>query len=389
MRTLAAALLALAVAPAAADPLRLRADALATTQSPAGLLVLDGDTKPTDTTSAEAIVWTAGQSLPGEQHTGDVLVIALRARTPDNRAAMRVGRFVATLGALRPVHVDGAGGRLSLPHRFDAEAYAGIPVVAGLTTARTWDWVAGARVSLRLGDYGSAGVAFLEQRDDGRLATEEVGADAGLALGKRDDVAARAAYDLANPGLAEVMVSAGHRTTSLRGEVYAGYRAASHLLPATSLFTVLGDTPAERAGAVMTWKAAPRLDVIGDAGARYVDAMVAPALAVRAKLRLDDKGASLISGEIRRDGPRDDAWTGARAALRIALPHALTASSEVEVVIPDDPRGRGAVWPWALAALGWDSGAWHGAFAVEASASPEDRSRLDALVQIGRAWGVR
>lgn len=389
MRKLAAALLALAAAPAAADPLRLRADALATTQSPAGLLVLDGDAKPTDTTSAEAIVWTAGQALPGEQHTGDVLVIALRARTADNRAAMRVGRFVATLGALRPVHVDGAGGRVRLPHRFDAEAYAGIPVVAGLTTARTWDWVAGARVSRRLGDYGSAGVAFLEQRDDGRLANEEVGADAGFALGKRDDVAARAAYDLANPGLAEVMVSAGHRTASLRGEVYAGYRAASHLLPATSLFTVLGDTPAERAGAVMTWKAAPRLDVIGDAGARYVDAMVAPALAVRAKLRLDDKGASLISGEIRRDGPRDDAWTGARAALRIALPHALTASSELELVIPDDPRGRGAVWPWALAALGWDSGAWHGALAVEASASPEDRSRLDALVQVGRAWGMR
>jgi hypothetical protein len=389
MTRLAAALLALAASPAAADPLRLRADALATTQSPAGLLVLDGDAKPTDTTSAEAIVWTAGQALPGEQHTGDVLVIALRARTADNRAAMRVGRFVATLGALRPVHVDGAGGRLSLPHRFDAEAYAGIPVVAGLTTARTWDWVLGARVSRRLGDYGSAGVAFLEQRDDGRLATEEVGADAGLALGKRADVAGRAAYDLANPGLAEVMVSAGHRTTSLRSEVYAGYRAASHLLPATSLFTVLGDTPAERAGAVMTWKAAPRLDVIGDAGARYVDAMVAPALAVRAKLRLDDKGASLISGEIRRDGARDDAWTGARVALRIALPHALTASSELEVVIPDDPRGRGAVWPWALAALGWDCGAWHGAFAVEASASPEDRSRLDALVQVGRAWGVR
>lgn len=58
-------------------------------------------------------------------------------------------------------------------------------------------------------------------------------------------------------------------------------------------------------------------------------------------------------------------------------------------MVPDDPRGRGATWPWALAALGWDRGAWHGAVAIEASASPEDRHRLDALVQVGRAWGAR
>ena len=389
MRSYAAALVALAAAPAGAVPLRLRADALATTQSPAGLLVLDGDAKPSDLTSAEAIVWTGGGLVPGEQHVGDVLVISLRARTADNSASVKVGRFVATLGATRPVHVDGASGRVRLPHRFDAEAYAGIPVVAGLSTARTWDWVAGGRVSRRLGDYGSAGIAFLEQRDDGRLATEEVGGDVGLAINKQDDLAARAAYDLANPGLAEVMVTTSHRTKELRAEVYAGYRAASHLLPATSLFTVLGDTPSEHAGGAITWHAAPRLDVIGDAGVRYVDSEVAPAITVRGRLRLDDTGKNLLSGEIRRDGPRDDAWTGARAALRIALPHELTASSELELVVPDDPRGRGKVWPWAISALGWDHGAWHGAAALEASASPEDRHRVDLLFQLGRAWGVR
>jgi hypothetical protein len=386
---LPAALVVLAAAPAAGDPLRLRADALATSQSPAGLLVLDGDAKPTDLTSAEAIVWTAGQALPGEPaRPGDVLVMTLRARTADNRASMRVGRFVAMLGATRPVHVDGAGGRIRLPKRFDAEAYAGIPVVAGLTTARTWDWVAGARVSHRLGDYGSAGIAYLQQRDDGRLATEEVGADAGLALSRQDDAAARAAYDLANPGLAEVMVTASHRMKTVRTEVYAGYRAASHLLPATSLFTVLGDVPSEHVGGVITWHAAPRLDVIGDGGARYVDAMVAPAIVLRGRLRLDDKGTNLVSAELRRDGSRDDPWTGARASLRIALPHELTASSELELVIPDDPRGRGGAWPWALGAVGWDHGAWHGAAAVEASASPEDRHRVDVLVNLGRMWGA-
>src|SRR5262249_5021847 len=49
-----AILLAIAVSPASADPYRLRADALASTQSPAGLLVLDADAKASASTNAEA-----------------------------------------------------------------------------------------------------------------------------------------------------------------------------------------------------------------------------------------------------------------------------------------------------------------------------------------------
>ncbi|HEU4727790.1 MAG TPA: hypothetical protein VFT22_07880 [Kofleriaceae bacterium] len=388
MRLAVAALVALVAPAAAADPLRLRADALATTQSPAGLLVVDADATPTSTLSAEAIVWTAASPVPGER-TGDVLVIALRARTPDGRARAELGRFVATLGALRPLHIDGAAGHVRLPYRLDVEAYGGVPVLPELGLGRSWDWAAGGRIARRIGDYGSAGVAFLEQRDDGRIASEELGVDAGTQLDARDDVAVKGAYDLANHGIAEISASASRHMTALRAELYASYRAASHLLPATSLFTVLGDVPSLRSGLVLTWRAAPRLDVIGDAGARHVDDGYAPAVTVRGQLRLDERGASALSCELRRDGSPDDAWTGARGTARIALAHDLTATSELELMVPDHARGRGAVWPWALAALGWNRGDWHAALALEASASPEYRRRLDALVELGRTWGKR
>ncbi|MEO8548500.1 MAG: hypothetical protein ABI678_00930, partial [Kofleriaceae bacterium] len=251
------------------------------------------------------------------------------------------------------------------------------------------------RLARELGDDDAVGIAVMEQREAGRLVTEEVGVDAGVAFGKRDDVGAKLAYDLANPAIADAEVSARHvHSKEMRFDVYAGYRAASHLLPATSLFTVLGDIPATRGGVRVTWRAAPRLEVSGDAGARGSSADVAPAISARARLALDDRGKSALTGEVRRDGASDDAWTGLRGAARIALPCSLTASSEVELVIPDDDRTaggryRGRVWPWALAALGWDRGPWHAAFAVEASASPEDRHRIDALVSLGRTWGVR
>ena len=386
-----AAALAVVARPAEADPLRLRADALATTASPAGLLVLDASGAAQPGLSAEAVVWLAGgaalDGTPRSDARGDVLVIAIDARTPGGTASARIGRFVASLGALRPEHVDGGAVRLRLPARVDVEAVAGIPVMPGLMTDRTWNWLVASRVARRFGDWGSAGVAYEQRRDDGRLVTEEVAADAGVALGRRDDVGARVAYDIANPGLAEVALSASHRSERVRAELYARHLASSHLLPATSLFSVIGDVPSQRAGAVITWAAAPRLDVTADAGARRVDADVAPELTARARLKLDDRGVSSLSGELRRSGIAGDAWTGARGAARVALGHALAMSTELELVRPDEPRGRGTLWPWALVALSWDRGDWQSAIAVEASSSPEFRSRVDALFQLSRRWG--
>src|SRR5262249_19478641 len=258
-----------------------------------------------------------------------------------------------------------------------------------LRGSRRFDGAPGGRVSRRIAAFASVRVAYMQQRDDGRLDTEEVGVDAGAALGKRDDVGAKLAYDVANPGVAEATITASDKRGALRTELYASYRAASHLLPATSLFSVLGDIPSEHAGTTLTWRAAPRLDVIADLGIRYADTDIAPALVARARLRLDDRGISALTGELRRDGVGDEAWTGARGAARIALPYRLAASTELELVIPDHDRGMGRAWPWGLAALSWNGGAWQAAFAVEAQASAEERRRIDALVQLGRRWGVR
>ncbi|HEY5944438.1 MAG TPA: hypothetical protein VIV40_03060, partial [Kofleriaceae bacterium] len=137
-----------------------------------------------------------------------------------------------------------------------------------------------------------------------------------------------------------------------------------------------------------TRKVAPRLELMSDTGVRGVEADLAPVAIVRARLALDDQLASALTAELRRDGVGVDSWTGARGAARIALPRSLVASTELEVVIPDEPRDRGSMWPWALAALGWQRGAWHAAGAVEASASPEYRRRIDVLFQLARDWGA-
>lgn len=388
MLALALAML-VAAAPAVADPLRLRADALATTAAPAGLLVLEADGALRPGLAAEAVVWMAGERSPGEQAAGDVLVIAVRGRTEDGRLSGRLGRFVSTLGALQPVHVDGAAARLRLPHRIDVEAVAGLPVPpTGLGNGRAWDWMAGARVARRLGDYGAVGIAYAHRRDGGRLAAEELGVDAGAALDRRHDVGARVAYDLVNPGLAEVGLSASRRRGAWRTEVYARHRSPSRLLPATSLFSVIGDVPSQRAGTVITWRAAPRLDLIADLAARRIDDDLGEEVVARARLRLNARGTSALTGELRRTGGGDFGWTGARGAARIGLAHALAVSAEVELVVPDHDDGRGALWPWALVATSWERGPWQAAVAIEASTSPEYRYRVDGLLQLARRWTI-
>src|SRR3954468_10901096 len=100
MRRLIALGIVAGASAAGADPFQLRADALATTAAPAGLVTLEAGGALGANLSAEAVVWT---SSAADQGHADVLVMVLRAHTADGRASVRLGRFVESLGALRPV----------------------------------------------------------------------------------------------------------------------------------------------------------------------------------------------------------------------------------------------------------------------------------------------
>ncbi len=385
--------------------LRLRADALAAIESPVGLLALEADAAPVPWLRAEAVVWLAASADERDEGgAGDALIIQLEARAPDGRAAARLGRMIAMVGALPPLHLDGGWGRAVLPWQLTTEAFAGVPVSAGLA-GRGADWLVGGRVGRRLGDLGGIGVAYLHQRDHGSLSTEELALDAGAALGRRSDAAARLSLDLIRLGLAEAQLSTTTRRGRWRGELVLAARNAAHLLPATSLFSVLGDGAAERAGLVLGVQAAPRLEVTGELGGRRAQDELAVEAALRARLWLGDRRAvrSAADGrrrpgapdvgalglELHRSGAASHGWTGARGTARLPLGEGprgeLAAAVELELVVPDH-GARGAVWPWALVALSWRRALWEAAVAVEASASPELSSRLDVLARLSRRW---
>jgi hypothetical protein len=370
---------------AKADPLRLRADALAETQgtsSPTGLVVLQGEDTMRPWVSAEALVWAgAGASSV----TGDVLVLSVRLHEPHGYAEARAGRFVLATGAVHPVQIDGAHVIARAPWGSTVETFGGLPVVPRFG-ARTYDWLAGGRLAQRIANAVTLGLSYVQRREDGEISNEEVGVDLAAAPTRWLDLAAFGAYDVTTPGLAEGRASAAVRWTDWRVELFGSQLSPGRLLPATSLFSVLGDLPSQTLGATARWRPAPRLDLLASGAAQDVAAGLGGNGWLRATLRLDDRGNSSLGLEVRRVDVPDAEWSGVRAIAALPLGKGFRYSSEIEIVVPDHPDGRGVAWPWGLSALSWRSRmGWEVAGAIEASSTPLHRYEADALLRLSYA----
>jgi hypothetical protein len=368
-----------------AQPLRLRGDAVAEARSPTGLIVLQGQDDVRPWIGAEALVWAGAKP----DATADVLVLAVRLREPHGFGELRGGRFVLATGAILPVQIDGAEAIGRAPWGSTVEAFGGSPVVPRFGP-RGYDWLVGGRVAQTIASRATLGVSYLQRRDHGDISDEEVGADFGAAPARWLDIAAHGSYDITSPGISEARASAAMRVEPWRVELFASQRSPSRLLPATSLFSVLGDLASQMVGATVRWRAAPRLDLLASGAGQSVGGEAGGNGWVRASLRLDDRGDGNLGVEVRRVDVSTAQWTGVRAIGALPLGRGFRYSTEIEVVAPDHPDGRGVLWPWGLIALSWRSrSGWDVAGAVEASSTPVHRYETDALVRVSRAWEAR
>ena len=411
MKKNAVVLLTLAIASVAhaqPQPYRLRADAIGQARTPTGVLSLEGRGQAADWARIEAMIWGASGELGDEL---DLLVGRLVLQDPSHRAELHLGRMVVGPGAIRPTHIDGANAVFRLPWHMSVEAFGGWGVVPRFG-ARDYNWLVGGRIAQSIPGWLTVGAAYLQRRDRGRLNDQEVGADLILTPAPSVDLVARAAYDLVNPGVSEALANLAIRVgQTWRLEAYASHRSPSRILPSTSLFSVLGDVPAQRLAGRVRWRAAPRLDLIADGGVRTFDGEVGETGRLRVVLRLDNLGDSVLSGQLsRQGGPSDVAFVGGRIALRWRVAAAWTLAAEAELVRPDQSAeaaispdsptlqsvsglapapDRGEWWPWGLLAVDYrPTETWIIAVAIEGSATSELESAVDGLVRVTWLWGT-
>jgi hypothetical protein len=365
---------------AGAEPLRLRADAIADTRAPAGLIVLEGQDKVRPWFDVEGLVWAGARS----DAAADILVLTFRLRDARRTTEFRGGRFVLATGAVRPVQLDGAWviGRTTFGST--VETFGGVPVVPAFRD-RAYDWMVGGRAAQSLASRATVGVSYVQRRRHGELADDEVGGDFASAPTPWLDVAARGSYDLASPGIAEALASVATRSAPWRVELFGSHRSPSRLLPATSLFSVLGDFPSQMIGGTVRWQAAPRLDLFASGAGQLVGGQLGMNVFLRSLLRTDDRGEGNVGLEVRRQDVSLAQWTGVRAVGTEPLGRGFRASTELELSFADHPAARGAVWPWALVALGWRSqNGWEVASALEAAATPQHVFETNALLRVAR-----
>ena len=377
------------------QPLRLRADVVGEARAPAGLVVLQAADRYRPWLEAEGLVWMGGQSTTGstlgfrgsEHSAADVLILTIKLREPHGLGELRAGRFVFSTGAIRPMHVDAVSGVVRFPGGTSVEAMGGFLVAPEAVPSRR-DWAGAARVAQRLSARFVLGGSYVRHQTAAGLATEEVGADLATTPAAFLDLAGKAAYDLLSRGVAEASFSAALRWSGdWRLELFGSHRSPGRLLPATSLFSVLGDFPAETMGSMLRWEAAPRLDLVVSAAGQWVGGRAGGQGALRATLRTDDQGDGRLGLELRRQDVTTARWLGIRLIVSEPLVKQVRASAEIEFVRPDVAEDRGSVWPWGLLALSWRSGTgWEAATALEAGAGPQRRFETNALLRVARLF---
>jgi hypothetical protein len=367
-----------------AEPLRLRGDALVQSRSPVGLLVLSGEDRAKPWIDAEGVAWLGVTDKPDA--TGDVLTLSVRLRDSKGLGELRAGRMVISGGAIRPMHIDGARGLVRAPWGTSVEAFGGIPV-APRFDYWAYDWAAGGRVAQSVGSAFVVGGSYVQRRSDGRRADEEGGVDFALTPRKLFTASGRMAFDLVSYGVTDALLSASLQQKTWRLEAFATHRSPGRLLPSTSLFSVLGDFASTSVGGTVRWRAFPRLELLGTAQGQGQGGQAGGQGLGRVTLAFDDAWAGNVGLEVRRVHFAAARWLGARLVLVAPLPLGLRVATEVELVRPDDPKGRGEWWPWGLGALAWSSGTgWEVGAAVETSAGPEYRSEVHVLGRLSFAY---
>jgi len=377
----ATAVLASASSVAYAEPLRLRSDALVQTRTPApvGLLVLRGENHVAATVDAETVTWVGVTSDP--TGTGDVLTLSVRVRDPESGSEVRAGRLLVSMGAIRPLHLDGARGLVRVFGGTTVEAFAGFPVVRRFDYA-TFDVAAGGRIGQAVGDTVAVGASYLQRRRDGLRADEEVGADFALTPRPWLTAAGRAAFDVGTSGPTDALVSVSIQNATTRAELFSFHRSPGRLLPSTSLFSMLGDFASTNVGATGRWRMFPRLELVATGSAQVQAEEWGGQGLGRATLALDDDWDATVGVELRRVDVGTTRWSGARVLAGMPLTARVRIATEIEMVVPDRPRGAPWLWPWALGAVSYRiADAWDVAAGVEASSGPTDRAAVHGLAR--------
>jgi hypothetical protein len=207
---------------------------------------------------------TLGAPFDGNRTTGDVDSIFLEGKMLQRHLLLRVGRQLATGGAVRATQFDGATARALVVDGLGAELFGGVPVQPRFGVSRG-DALAGGRVFWNRSYDSELGASFVYALHRGYLARKDVALDGSWTPWAAVNFSGLAQWSLEEGRLAEARLSALWQVTTKVQLVADLQRTSPDLfLDRSSIFAVFAEETRNEAGGEVVWRVLQPLSLSAD-----------------------------------------------------------------------------------------------------------------------------
>lgn len=322
--------------------------------------------------------------------TGDLDVGNLDAVLLGRRVAVRLGRQLVFSGGARALQLDGASLTVRIARGLGVSAWGGAPVRPRFGT-RLGDAAAGGRIFWRHGFDTEVGLSFVHVLDGGRVAREDLGADARWQPHRKVALTGYALLSLVELRLAEGTLAATwqpHRMVELR----ADYRrtAPDLFLPRGSILSVFSQESRDEAGGDIYLRPHARARIAADYHVIVDGVGAGHDGGAKTSVYLGSAFETSVGAELRVLHLPDKGYTRARLFVIERILPGLTLTLDADAYRLEEPVNGQTFSFTGAATLGWDfRPGWRVVVSGVGDVTPFVAQRFECLAKLVYNFAVR
>jgi len=324
-----------------------------------------------------------GDTLDGDNVTGDLDVGYIEGTLLERHLALRAGRQLVSSGVARNLQLDGLDLVVRGPGHVGLEAYGGVPVVPRFAYGRG-QAVVGGRLFWRPAQIFEGGVSFVHILDNGRIDRQEAGADARLFVSDKVTLTGLAAFSVVEQRLSEAALRAlWQPRRNFEVTVEASRTAPDLFVSRASIFSVFAEETRDEAGATLFFRPFARLRLWGDGYAINDETGTGGRGGLRASVSLDAANASVIGLEGHVLAVPSSRYVQGRLYGLHRFGAKVTATLEGDAVVVDPKINNQDLSLTVAGTLGWDfMPGWKVLATGLAGQTPLLESRVEAMAKL-------
>ena len=317
--------------------------------------------------------------------TGDVDLGYVEGKLFRRHLELRVGRQLVFGGAARSLQIDGGQVTWRIWRGLGVTVYGGVPVTPRFGVSRG-DAAAGTRAFFRPRWDTEVGLSFIHLQDAGRIARQEMGADARWQVMSCFALSGFAMLATTEWRLAEADLAATWQPRFVRDlDIRADWRRVSPdlFVPRSSIFSVFAQETRDEAGGSFFYRPHPRLPIAGDYHVIIDDTGVGHRGGVKGTVRLGPGYETSLGAELRVLELPAQGFVQARV-FAMARPHAqVLLSFDLDGYKLDRPVNGQELSVTGAASVAWEfARGWRAVVTGIADHSPLVERRFEVLARV-------